>query len=474
MKLKITSAIFILLSLSLFSQVAFSPAFPSLTFTAPVFLTHAGDATNRIFVVQQNGFIRVFPNDTNASAYTTFLDLSNKILFGGERGLLGLAFHPNYSSNRYFYVDYTRSGDGATIISRFQTQAGNPNKADSLSELILFTIPQPYSNHNGGMVMFGQDGYLYIGMGDGGLGGDPGNRAQNTMELLGKILRVDVNNPSGGNNYGIPPGNPYNGTNGRQEIFCIGMRNPWRFSQDLVTGKIYCGDVGQDAWEEVDTISVGKNYGWRCYEGNHPYNTSGCGPIGNYTFPIKEYQNIGSDCSITGGYVYRGSRVSWLVGRYVYGDYCSRKVHKLLLSGGVVSDTGQIGTAPSGILSYGVDQNNELYMCCANGVIYKFVNTIIGINGNGGNVPVDFILEQNYPNPFNPTTNIKFSIVNNGFVTLSVYNLTGQEIGNLINENMSPGTYNIEWKPENIPSGVYVYRLTVNGNSLDRKMVLVK
>ncbi len=241
-----------------------------------------------------------------------------------------------------------------------------------------------------------------------------------------------------------------------------------------MTGKIYCGDVGQDAWEEVDTISVGKNYGWRCYEGNHPFNTSGCGPISNYTFPIKEYQNVGPDCSITGGYVYRGSRVPWLVGRYVYGDYCSRKVHKLLLSGGVVSDTGQIGTAPSGILSYGVDQNNELYMCCANGVVYKFVNTIIGINGNGGNVPADFVLEQNYPNPFNPATTLKFSIVNNGFVTLSIFNLAGQEIESLINENLNPGTYNIEWKPENIPSGVYIYRLTVNGNSLDKKMVLIK
>jgi len=476
MKLKFTSAILLLLSLNLYTQVSFSPAFPSVSVTAPVFLTHAGDGTNRIFVVQQSGTIKVFANDSTATSSTTFIDVSNKIITGSERGLLGLAFHPNYTSNRYFFVYYTRTGDGALVISRFTTQSGNPNKADSLSELIMITIAHPtYSNHNGGCLMFGQDGYLYAGIGDGGSGGDPNNNAQNTMALLGKILRLDINNPSGGNNYGIPPGNPYNGTNGRQEIFCIGMRNPWRFSQDLVTGKIYCGDVGQDAWEEVDTLAVGKNYGWRCYEGNHPYNTSGCGPIGNYTFPIKEYPNAGVDCSITGGYVYRGIRVPWLVGRYIYGDYCSRKVWKLLLnSNGTVSDTAQIGTSPGGILSFGVDQNNELYVCCSNNVIYKFVNTLIGINGNGGNIPLDFVLEQNFPNPFNPATTIKFSIVDNGFVDLSVFSVTGQELANLVHENMKPGTYNIEWKPENMPSGVYIYRLTVNGSYLDKKMVLIK
>jgi len=475
MKKTFITAILLLLAAGLYAQVSFTAAYPGLSFTAPVLLTHSGDATNRIFVVQQPGIIKVFPNDSSVNSSANFLDLTNKVLYGGERGLLGLAFHPNYSSNRYFYVDYTRQPDGATIVSRFQTQSGNPNKADSLSELVLLTIAQPFTNHNGGMVMFGQDGYLYIGMGDGGSGGDPGNRAQNTMELLGKILRIDVNNPSGGNNYGIPPGNPYNGTDGRQEIFALGMRNPWRFSQDI-TGTIYCGDVGQDAWEEVDTLSVGKNYGWRCYEGNHPYNTSGCGPISNYTFPIKEYQNVGADCSITGGYVYRGVRVPWLVGRYVYGDYCSRKVWKLYYNAGIITDTSLIGTTPSGagILSFGKDQSGELYVCCANGVIYKFVNTLIGVNNNNNSVPVGFNLEQNFPNPFNPSTDIKYSVQQQGFVNIKVYDVLGNEVAQLINESKQPGNYSVKWDAVNFPSSVYIYRMSVNGYTIDKKMVLLK
>lgn len=464
----------IISTISSFSQITYVNAFPNRSFTQPLFLTHSGDATNRIFVVQQNGFIKTFPNDSTGSTNLTFLDLTNKILTGSERGLLGLAFHPNYSSNRYFYVDYTRAGDGATIVSRFQTQSGNPNKADSLSELILLTIAQPFSNHNGGMVMFGLDGFLYIGMGDGGSGGDPNNNAQNPNALLGKILRVDVNNPSGGNNYGIPPGNPFIGGGGSPEIFCMGMRNPWRFSQDPVTGIIYCGDVGQDAWEEIDTLAVGKNYGWRCYEGNHTYNTAGCLPINNFTFPIKEYQNIGADISITGGYVYRGSRVPSLLGRYIYSDYGSRKTWKLLYSGGVVSDTLQFTTAPSSVLSYGVDQNNELYTCCSNGIIYKFTGAIIGINGNGNSVPEGYALEQNYPNPFNPTTSIKFTIPQNSLVNIKVFDVTGKEAVTLLNETKTAGNYSVEWNAVNFPSGVYFYKMTVNGGSIEKKMVLVK
>lgn len=472
---KILISAVLTLTINLYTQVNFSPAFPSLIFTSPVFLTHSGDGTNRIFVVEQSGVIRVFPNDSSAASYTTFLNLTNKVIAGGERGLLGLAFHPNYNSNRFFYVYYTRVGDGALVISRFTTQSGNPNKADSLSELNIITIAHPtYANHNGGCLMFGQDGYLYMGPGDGGSGGDPNNNAQDTTRLLGKILRLDINNPSGGNNYGIPPGNPLTGINGgKREIFAWGVRNPWRFSRDPVTNIIYMADVGQDAWEEVDTLSVGKNYGWRCYEGNHPYNTSGCGPINTYTFPIKEYQNFSVDCSITGGYVYRGSRVSWLVGRYVYADYCSRKVWKLLYSGGTVSDTSLIGSAPAAVLSFGVDQNNELYVCCLNG-IYKFNDLIIGINGNNNSLPQNFFLDQNYPNPFNPSTTINYSVEKAVNVSIKIYSVLGREVAQLVNEYKQPGNYSVKWNAENFPSGIYVYRMSVDGLSIDKKMVLLK
>lgn len=466
-------ALFLLLVSQTHSQVGFVNAFPNLSFSLALFLTHAGDGTNRIFVVQQRGLIRVFPNDSTASSSETFLNLTNKVSStGNERGLLGLAFHPNYSSNRYFYVNYTRLSDGATIVSRFTTQMGNPNKADSLSELILLTIAQPFTNHNGGMVMFGQDGYLYIGMGDGGSAGDPGNRAQDTSLLLGKMLRIDVNNPSGGNNYGIPPGNPYpSGT--RPEIYATGLRNPWRFSQDPVTGTIYCGDVGQDAWEEVDTIAVGKNYGWRCYEGNKQFNLSGCGPIGDYTFPIAVYQNVGSDISITGGYVYRGTRVPWLVGRYVYADYGSRKVWKLLLSGGVVSENTQIGTSPVGIPSFGVDQNNEMYVVGTTN-IYKLLDISVGINGNSNQLPEGYSLEQNYPNPFNPSTTINFSLPVNSEVSIQIFDVSGKEIETIHNGTLPAGVHSVVWNASNFPSGVYFYRMSVGGLTAEKKMVLIK
>lgn len=460
-----------------YPQVNFVNAFPNLSFSLPLFLTHSGDGTNRIFVVQQRGLIRVFPNDSMTTNVQTFLDVTNLVnQSGNERGLLGLAFHPNYSSNRYFFIYYTRSSDGALRISRFTTQSGNPNKADSLSELNMLTIPHPtYTNHNGGCLMFGGEGNLYIGTGDGGSGGDPNNNAQNLNSLLGKMLRIDINTPSGGNNYSIPPTNPYAGGGGAPEIFATGLRNPWRFSRDAVTGTIYCGDVGQDAWEEIDTISVGKNYGWRCYEGNAPYNTSGCGPIGIYTFPIAVYQNVGSDISVTGGYVYRGARVPWLVGRYIYADYGSRKVWKLLLSGGVVSDNSIIGVAPTGIPSFGVDQNNELYIVGGNGTIYKLQDAVVSVNGNNNQLPAGFSLEQNYPNPFNPVTKIYYNVGDAAIINITVYDVAGREVSMLVNETKQPGRYAAEFSAAGLPSGVYFYKMTVNGSQSDeKKMVLVK
>ncbi|MBZ0203879.1 MAG: PQQ-dependent sugar dehydrogenase [Ignavibacteria bacterium] len=471
-----------ILSLPAFSQVDVVQAFPNRIFSAPVFLTHAGDASNRIFVVQQTGSIVVFPNDSSGSSKTTFLDISNKIIFGSEQGALGLAFHPAYSTNRFFYVNYTRLSDGATIVSRFQTQSGDPNKADSLSELVLLTIAQPFANHNGGMIMFGQDGYLYIGMGDGGSGGDPGNRAQNPNELLGKILRIDVNNPSGGNNYGIPSTNPYAGGGGRGEIYCIGMRNPWRFSQDPATGLIYAGDVGQGCWEEISLITLGGNCGWKIMEGMFCFvsvsgtqcNETNCNTTG-LTLPIKQYSShTGNECSVTGGYVYRGSRVPLLSGKYIYADYCSAKIWKLQYSGGVISDTAQIGNAPSPVYSFGVDQSNELYVLCANGRVYRFLSTVIGIDPQGNNIPDGYTLEQNYPNPFNPVTNFEFRIPDYGLVSLNIYDVIGREIAIIVNDEMTPGTYKAEWNASEYPSGVYFYKLIAGNVTLEKKMVLIK
>ena len=461
----------------------FINAFPNASFASPLFVTHSNDGTNRIFVAEKNGTVKVLQNDSTTSNVSMFLNITNKIITGSERGLLGLAFHPDYANNGYFYVNYTRAGDGNNMVSRFSRSANDPNKADSLSEQILTSVADPFSNHNGGILFFGLDGFLYVGMGDGGSANDPGNRAQNVNELLGKVLRLDVNTTSGGNNYGIPPTNPFAGGGGRPEIFALGMRNPWRMSQDPVTGIIYCGDVGQDAWEEIDIIEVGKNYGWRCYEGNHPTaNIGSCTlPMSAYTFPIKEYANSGSDISVTGGYVYRGLRRPELTGRYIYSDYGSRKTWKLKYEGGVVTEDELLLTAPSNVYSYGTDQQNELYLCGADNIIYRFNKSdLVGVSIHGSNVPSGFTLEQNYPNPFNPSTSIKYSVPELSKVNLTIFDMTGKTINTLVNRPQLAGQYNIAWNGKDgfgnsVPSGAYFYSLTSDkGFSETKRMVLVK
>jgi hypothetical protein len=268
-----------------------------------------------------------------------------------------------------------------TVISRFQVSSTNPDSAVKNSELILLTYDQPYSNHNGGCVAFGPDGYLYIAAGDGGSGGDPQGNAQNITKLLGKIIRIDVNNPQPPLNYGIPSDNPFvdsTNVNVRKEIYAWGMRNTWRFSFDPNTGWLWAGDVGQDTYEEVDIIQNGKNYGWRCYEGNHPYNLSGCNGV--YEPPIWEYTHSSlGGYSISGGYVYRGQNVPELFGKYIYGDYVSTRVWSLEYDGINPTVNTQITQAPGAITSFGVDENKELYLVSFNGKIYRFIPTIVPV-----------------------------------------------------------------------------------------------
>jgi glucose/arabinose dehydrogenase len=462
-----------------FSQYRLVNAFPSLTFDEPLLFTHAGDGSNRVYVVEQGGVIKVFENDSTVTLSNTFLDVSAKISEVDEQGLLGLAFHPNYSSNRFFYIYYTKAVTGELILARYTRNLSNPLIADTSSELIIFTIAHPnYANHNGGCLMFGLDGYLYIGIGDGGSGGDPFNNAQNKNVLLGKILRIDINNPSGGNNYGIPPDNPFAGGGGRPEIYCYGMRNPWRFCQDPVTGIIYCGDVGQNIYEEVDIIINGGNYGWRIMEGYHCYNPpTGCDSTG-LIIPIKEYSHNGSGCAITGGYVYRGSRMQSLVGCYVYGDYCSTNIWSLKYENGFVTQDELLAGAPLPYLSlssFGVDQNNELFVCriVPPGAIYRIEQPPINLHGGGAAID-GYELEQNYPNPFNPGTNIKYKIIKNDLVTLRIYDASGREVSTLVDQKQSPGIYNVQWDGRTYSSGIYFYTISAGDFKYSRKMVLVK
>lgn len=363
-------------------------AFPNLSFDFPVALTHAGDNTNRIFLVSLYGKVYVFPNDSNVTAAQKkiFLDILPLARYDGEMGLLGIAFHPNYAANGYFYIHYNDVNDGHTIIARYSRSISDPDKADSLSGLKLMEIYQPFGNHKGGQMFFGQDGYLYLGLGDGGSQGDPGNRAQNPDSLLGKILRIDVNNTSGSLNYAIPPDNPYAGGGGRAEIYALGFRNPWRFSQDPLTGLIYVGDVGQDNYEEIDILQKGKNYGWRITEGFHCYNPAfGCDTT-DITMPIKEYNHT-TGCSIIGGYVYRGQRRPELTGAYIYGDYCSGKISMIRYNGSIVSQDSLLIDTPNLILAFGTDQNNELYCLCQNSNVYRFNKSTLSTNVNITAIP---------------------------------------------------------------------------------------
>lgn len=339
-------------------------AFPGLRFNYAIELTTAPDAANRFFVALQTGQIEVFENQANTASKSTFLDIQTRLLSGGERGLLGLAFHPDYANNGYFYVNYTRNNSGLeTVIARFKVKTGKPNEADPNSELILLTFDQPYANHNGGAIKFGKDGLLYIATGDGGSGGDPQNYAQNRTNLLGKILRIDVNKTENGLNYAIPTDNPYrNNTQGfRAEIYAYGLRNPWKISFDRQTGALWTADVGQNAYEEIDIIEKGKNYGWRFREANHCYNPTENCPSNDLTDPVFEYSQENGDRSITGGYVYRGKKHPAWQGKYLYGDYASGRIWLLTYTNNQTQNQLLWDTTQQ-ISSFGEDKEGELYV----------------------------------------------------------------------------------------------------------------
>ncbi|WP_380805612.1 PQQ-dependent sugar dehydrogenase [Shivajiella indica] len=349
-------------------------AFPNLSFLRPVDFQHAGDGSNRLFVVEQRGVISVFQNDPEVENKTTFLDISSKVNDqGNEEGLLGLAFHPDFENNGFLYVNYTAASPRRTVISRFQVSNTNPNQADSNSELVILEFNQPFSNHNGGQLAFGPDGFLYIASGDGGSGGDPQNHGQRRETLLGTILRIDINQQTNNRSYSIPGDNPFVGNSEgyREEIFAYGLRNPWRISFDPQSGTLWAADVGQNKYEEINIIKKGGNYGWRTMEGLHCFDPStGCNQTG-LELPIWEYSHGNLGRSVTGGYVYRGTEISELKGLYIYGDFVSGKIWALDFSDLDNAKNIELLTATFPIASFGKDQNNELYLCAFDGKIYR-------------------------------------------------------------------------------------------------------
>jgi glucose/arabinose dehydrogenase len=429
-------------------------------FSSPVDLQHAGD--DRLFVVEQGGRIKVLNSDGSVNA-TPFLDISTSVSNGSEQGLLGLAFHPDYDTNGFFYVNYTKV-NGDTRVSRFSVDPGDPDVALTGSELIIIEYTQPFPNHNGGGVQFGPDGYLYISSGDGGSGGDPGNRAQNTTILLGKLLRLDVDNPSGGNNYGIPADNPFAGSAvNAEEIWAYGLRNPWRFSFDSATGDVWIGDVGQGDVEEIDKAAgneAGLNYGWRCYEGSSPFNTSGCPPMGDLTFPIAEYSSsTGSgNCSITGGYVYRGSEYPWIQGIYYAADVCSGNIYTVGTTGNLINH----GSFGGSWVAFGEDVTGEMYIVDIGGSIYKVEdNSLIGFSDN---VLSDFSI---IPNPASEIVHILSD--SDTISSYSVYDLKGSELLSEKNIKQSRTTIAVNA----ISPGLYLLKVTgTDGTSVVKKLVI--
>ncbi len=339
-------------------------------FARPLYVTGAGDGSGRLFVVEQYGAIHILQDGQRLDQ--PFLDIADRLTSSGnEQGLLGLAFHPNYAENGYFYVNYSAEDDGDSIVARYNVSADDPNVADPASEVILLRVDQPFENHNGGHLLFGPDGYLYIGLGDGGSQGDPYGNGQNTRALLGKILRIDVD---GGDPYGIPADNPFaDGVNGAPEVWAYGLRNPWRFTFDRETGDLYVGDVGQNTYEEVNFVPAGVggvNFGWNIYEGMHPY--SGGTLPANAVLPFAEYTH-NEGVSVTGGYVYRGSLVPELQGVYLFADFGSGRLwYAYPDAAGNWQSAVLMRSTNQAISSFGEDDDGELYITSFTGSVLRF------------------------------------------------------------------------------------------------------
>jgi glucose/arabinose dehydrogenase len=439
----------------------------------------AGD--DRVFVVEQDGLIKVF--DRDGTSRGVFLDVTTLTNAEGERGLLGLAFAPDYAGSGRFYINYTDLA-GSTQVARYRVSTDR-DRANPGSAQILLTVAQPYPNHNGGHLAFGPDGKLYIGLGDGGSGGDPQNRAQNTQVLLGKMLRLDVSGAAG---YTIPTDNPFVTSAPRDEIWALGLRNPWTYAFDSLTGDLWIGDVGQNLLEEIDVQPAnspgGENYGWRLMEGTQCYDPPSNCNDGSLTLPIYQYAHGGSPyrCSVSGGAVYRGDRVPGLYGLYLFADYCSGEIWSLSRANGSVVVTDRTAELrPAGgfqnIVSIGEDGRGEFY------VVDQGANTIYSLVDTGTAVvdlPPVPTLEQNVPNPFNPRTEIAFTTsADGGHVRLDVYDLAGRRIRILVDEARPAGRHTAVWDGADdagrpAPAGVYLYRLQQGGTVVTRKMALLE
>jgi len=439
-------------------------------FSSVVAIEHPAN-DSRLFVVQQGGLIRIVNTNGTVNA-TPFLNLSTLTAASGERGLLGLAFHPNYATNGWFFVNYTNLS-GNTVIARYSVSS-DPNVADPTA-LILMTINQPASNHNGGSLRFGADGYLYIGMGDGGGAGDTSGYSQNldtaypaiagnpSRIYLGKMLRIDVNSTVGILNYGIPPTNPFVGQSGKEEIWAYGLRNPWKFSFNRLNGDLWIADVGQGSVEEIDKVAspltAGLNFGWRCFEGSQPYSsTIGTCPLYAATVaPFAEYSSAsGARCSVTGGYYYTGSAYPNFQNKYFFADYCTGEIAYANAAGVITWAYDHTGS----VTTLGEDMNGELYFATSS-TVYRIVDTLNTTEFE----KMGFSL---YPNPTSDTVFIK-STTDTLASTIELYDITGK----LLLSKKADATTENSISVANFPKGMYVVTVeTSNGDRYNTKLVV--
>jgi glucose/arabinose dehydrogenase len=433
-------------------------------FVHPDGIYHAGDS--RLFVLEQPGKIFIL-DPTGARKPTPYLDITGRVNSNGtEQGLLGLAFHPYYSTNGYFYVNYTGSGD-SIHIARFHTSTQNPDSAEASSETRIMTVYHPYGNHNAGDLKFGPDGYLYIGMGDGGSEGDPQNLAQNRTVLLGKILRIDVDN---GDPYTIPPTNPFvNQLSVRWEIWSYGLRNPWRFSFDRLTGDLWIADVGGSRYEETDFRPAGdpggENWGWRCYEGDTLFNPAGCLNVQQYSFPVYVYPHVATNpcTAVTGGYVYRGTLFPNMAGYYLFADYCTDEIRSLNNPGGnwIPSILGQF--PGNNFSTYGENSAGELFIAGrTSGNIYHVTDTsLTGISFHHQPAGVNA-----HPNPCRNILTVELSKRSSSYVNLILYSPEGKI---LLSQRTNENTADIDLGT--FPPGFYYLRADSEAGAVYRKIV---
>lgn len=440
---------------------------------------NAGDS--RLFVAEQPGVIRIISDNGNVLS-TPFLDI--RILVDtshNERGLLGITFHPDYKNNGYFYVNYTALPNGETHISRFSVSGADSNIADPSSEQIILTQSQPFGNHNAGALHFGPDSYLYFGLGDGGSGGDPLENAQDGSTLLGKMIRIDVNGTAP---YEIPSTNPFvNDTNILDEIWAMGVRNPFRFSFDRNTGDIWIADVGQSDWEEINYEPAngpgGMNWGWNCYEGSDPFDLQGCDTIENYDFPVFEYPNNNNyGCAILGGYVYRGSDYADLRGHYLFTDLCSGRLWTLYSDGSGGWDTTDQGSKTNNsFTTFGQDHQGELYIAEREGDIFKITttDTISGVAEN--NTDYGFHLWAARPNPFSSQLSLQYHLDRPMQVKIEVVDMLGRVVKTLKDDFASQGKHHINWNVEKkaaLNPGIYLLVFKAEDNITIQKISFTK